>query len=72
MKVDNVQQLPTITEEEKMNEEQVQEQKIERRIKKVFNKEGVEKNIHQRTDEEKSERAIRRKPRDIGPYYRYG
>jgi hypothetical protein len=73
MKVDKVEHLPTISEEEKVNEQQVKEQKKERKLKKEMNKEGVDINLHEKTEEEKNERAIRgRKQRDFGPYYRYG
>jgi len=73
LKVDNVDHLPTITEEEKENDKQVNEQKIERRVTRRMNKEGVESNTHEKTEEEKNERAIRgRKERDTGPYFRYG
>jgi len=55
-----------------LNDQQIEEQKIERRITRRMGKEGVEKNIHEKTDEEKTERVIRgRKQRDLGPYYSY-
>jgi len=54
------------------HDQQIESQKIERRITRRMGREGVEKNIHEHTDEEKTERAIRgRKQRDFGPYYSY-
>ena len=70
-------ELLVVGEVEKKREDDVasQEQKvekIERRITRRISKEGIEKNIHEQTDEEKTERAIRgRKQRDFGPYYSY-
>jgi hypothetical protein len=34
-------------------------------------KEGIESNKSTMTDEEKTERALRRRPRDMGAYYSY-
>jgi len=55
--------------DDKASEEQKVE-KIERRVTKRMEK-GVKSNTHIMTDEEKTERALRRRPRDMGAYYSY-
>ena len=56
--------------EQKEVDDDVRSDLGERRLIRGLAKEGVERSdLREKTDEEKSERAIRgRKPRDLGPY----
>jgi hypothetical protein len=61
-----VETLPRV--EQANLEEERKQQAVERRITRRQAREGVVANTRQMTDEDKSLRAIRRRPADRGPY----
>lgn len=63
LKVDKVERKPHT----EVIQQRVEHQQV-RRVAKRINKEGIKANLHEPTDEERSQRAIRRRPRDMGPY----